>query len=300
MPPVDLNPRTVAGGLVALGALPLAYAFVEARNYRVRSYRLPVLPPGSRPISVLQVSDFHLRVSYRKMVRFLELLHGRPFDLVLATGDLLGEPGAVDECVRLLDGLSAPVRGFVFGSSDYYAPILKNYLDYFQGRRRHGSSRNPTENFRGALTERGWVDLNNANALIELHRLKIQLTGLDDPYLHRDDRTLLVRDPSAAFGMLVVHDPAPYAEAIAAGYGLVVAGHTHGGQVRMPLAGALVTNSTLPAALARGPSPVGPGWLFVTPGLGTGKYAPFRFLCPPEVSVLQLTPLDIAPGRPGP
>jgi predicted MPP superfamily phosphohydrolase len=88
----------------------------------------------------------------------------------------------------------------------------------------------------------------------------------------------------------VVHDPAPYQDAAQAGFDLVVAGHTHGGQIRFPLIGAVVTNSTVPRRLALGASWVGRTLLFVTPGLGTGKFAPYRFLCPPEASVLELVP----------
>lgn len=269
--------------------MPVAYGFAEARSYRSRSYELPVLAPGSDPVRILQVSDLHLRPNNRAMISFLESLAGDSYDVVLATGDLLGGAESTDEALRLLNALrAAEFRGFVFGSSDYWSPVLKNYLDYFLHRRRHGAKRNPTEDFRSGLTSAGWLDLNNTDRRIELGGRVVQLTGLDDPYLHREDRRLLVRDAQTEVGILVVHDPAPYDDAIDAGYDLVISGHTHGGQVRIPFKGAVVTNSTLPTELARGPSKIGNGWLFVSPGLGTGKFAPFRFLCPPEVSILNL------------
>ncbi|HVL50436.1 MAG TPA: metallophosphoesterase [Actinomycetota bacterium] len=277
-----------------LGLVPVAYGFFEAKRFRVQRYRLPVLPPGANPISVLQVSDFHLRLKNGRMIRFLESLGSEEYDLVLATGDLLGAQDAAGECLRLLNGLRArTARMFVFGSSDYFAPVLKNYLDYFLKRRRHGTSRNPTEEFRHGLKSHGWTDLNNHNLVLEVNATRTQVTGLDDPYLKRDKRQLLVRDPGAEVAMLVVHDPAPYADAFEAGYDLTFAGHTHGGQVRLPLVGAVVTNSTLPTKLAMGPSQIGRSWLFVTPGIGTGKYAPFRFLCPPEASVIELIARDV-------
>lgn len=269
--------------------MPVAYGFAEARSYRTRSYELPVLPPGSEPVRILQVSDLHFRPNNRAMTSFLESLAGDSYDVVLATGDLLGGAESADEVLRLLNALQAvEFRGFVFGSSDYWSPVLKNYLDYFLHRRRHGAKRNPTEHFRSGLTSAGWLDLNNTDRRIELGGRVVQLTGLDDPYLHREDRRLLVRDAQTAVGILIVHDPAPYDDAIDAGYDLVISGHTHGGQVRIPFKGAVVTNSTLPPDLARGPSKIGNGWLFVSPGLGTGKFAPFRFLCPPEASILNL------------
>lgn len=267
----------------------MVYGLVEAKRFRLNSYTLPVLPPGAKPISILQVSDFHLRTGNRRMIRFLESLASEEYDLVLATGDLLGGPDAVGECLRLLNGLRArTARLFVFGSSDYFAPVLKNYLDYFLNRRRHGTSRNPTGHFREALLAEGWLDMNNHNITLDLNATRTQVTGLDDPYLKRDKRKLLVRDPGAELAMLVVHDPSPYDDAFRAGYDVAIAGHTHGGQVRLPVLGAVVTNSTLPRHLAMGPSMVGGSWLFVTPGVGTGKYAPFRFLCPPEASVIDL------------
>jgi hypothetical protein len=69
-----------------------------------------------------------------------------------------------------------------------------------------------------------------------------------------------------------------------------VAGHTHGGQVRLPFIGALVTNCSMPTRLARGLARLGRTYLHVSPGLGTGKYAPFRLLCRPEATLLELSP----------
>jgi uncharacterized protein len=281
----------VLAGLAAAGLAPVAYGFVEAKRFRVGRYRVPVLPPGANPITILQVSDFHLQPQNKRMIRFLKSLSSEEYDLVFATGDLLGGLDAVDDTLAILNGLRArTARMVVFGSSDYFAPVLKNYFDYFRKRRRHGRVRNPTHEFRRSLLSAGWLDMNNANVVMEVNGTNVQFTGLDDPYLKWDNRDLLGRDPAAELAVLVVHDPSPYADAFKAGYDLAVAGHTHGGQVRFPFVGAVVTNSTLPTSLAKGLSRVDDSWLFVTPGVGTGKFAPFRFLCPPEASVLTLVP----------
>ncbi|MGH2704913.1 MAG: metallophosphoesterase [Actinomycetota bacterium] len=286
----------VLGGGALAGAACVGWGVIEARRYRVREHLVPILPAGADSLALLQVSDLHLRLSNRALAAFVESLGDQTYDVVLATGDLLGQPEAVGRCAEILNELQATsARFFVLGSSDYYAPNFKNYLDYFLGRRRHGTKRNPTDELRRRLTDHGWVDLTNRTVDLPLNGTRTQITGLDDPYLHRDDRSLLVRDPEARVALLVVHDPAPYLDAARAGFDLTVAGHTHGGQVRIPLVGAVVTNSTLPRRLARGLSRVEGSMLHVSPGLGTGKYAPFRFLCPPEASVLRLVP---RPGGP--
>ena len=261
--------------------------------HRLNHYQIPVLPEGLSPMRILQVSDLHFRNGSHRLARFIEGLADVSYDIVFATGDLLGEPEAMPRCVDLLNKLQATTgRYFVFGSSDYYAPKFKNYLDYFAGRRGHGTRRNRTDEFRSLLEENGWGDLTNRTLQAPLGSATIQLTGMDDPYLRRDDPSVLVRNPKADVAICVVHDPAPYRLAVRAGFDLIVSGHTHGGQVRMPFVGALVTNSTLPRQLARGLSRINGAWLFVTTGLGTGKYAPFRFMCPPEASVLELVRRD--------
>lgn len=269
----------------------IGYGFIEARLPRVRLHRLPVLPQGHPEIRILQVSDTHLRTTNRRLMRFLESLTNQQYDLVLATGDLLGEPASVSDCSRLLNAMRGRSgRFFVFGSSDYYAPGFKSYLDYFMKRRRHSARRNPTEKFRSSLIEEGWIDLSNQTKSVTIEGFSWQITGLDDPYLKRDDKNLLVRSPEAQFALCVVHDPAPHEIAAREGFDLIVSGHTHGGQVRFPLIGAVVTNSTTPTSRARWATKLNGSYLFVSPGLGTGKFAPFRFMCRPEASVLELVP----------
>jgi predicted MPP superfamily phosphohydrolase len=280
-----------AGISAAAAAACVGWGVVEAHRYWIRTHRLAVLPPDAKPLRILQVSDLHLRMSGTRLAAFLSGLGDETYDLVLATGDLLGEPAAVERCARLLGGLQGRLgRYYVLGSSDYYAPRFKSYLDYFTKRRRPPTKPNRTDDFVRMLKEQGYEDLTNRTIRVNLKGTPTQITGLDDPFLHRDDRSLLRRSPDAAFAMCVVHDPAPYQDAAQAGFDLVVAGHTHGGQIRFPLIGAVVTNSTVPRRLALGASWVGRTLLFVTPGLGTGKFAPYRFLCPPEASVLELVP----------
>src|SRR5206468_9695361 len=136
----------------------------------------------------------------------------------------------------------------------------------------------------------GWLVLSNARGRLG----EVELAGMDDPHVHREDLSVPVppSDGVEAPRIGVVHSP--YRRALDAfernGYQLVLAGHTHGGQVRLPGIGALVDNCDLPLDQARGLSRWGSSWLHVSAGLGTSKFAPFRFACRPEASLLTLVP----------
>ena len=81
---------------------------------------------------------------------------------------------------------------------------------------------------------------------VDLDGLPVELLGLDDAHIARHDLRVAPRASPERFGIAVMHSPDSAPEAAAFGYDLLVAGHTHGGQVRLPVVGALVTNCSLP------------------------------------------------------
>lgn len=277
-------------GLLAAALAVAAYAvLVERRWYRVVRYRLDILPRGG-PLLILHLSDLHMVRGDARKRRFLAALP--PADVTVITGDLLGDPESVEYVVESL----RPVRGriasyFVLGSNDLYAPRPRNYLAYLvphHRRRRRLGRRGRAGDLVRALEADGWTHLRNRRVTAALDGVRAEVVGLDDPHIHRGDLRVAPRADPEALGLAVVHSPDPAPELIALGYDLVVAGHTHGGQVRLPLVGALVTNSSIPRGMARGLVRVGPGFLHVSPGMGTSKYAPFRLLCRPEATLLEL------------
>lgn len=291
------NPVILALLLVlAGGAACVAYGvFVERRWYRRTTYELPILPGGtSRPLSVLHVSDLHFLRGDRRKARFMDSLAGT--DVTVVTGDLLAEPAAVETAVAAL----RPLRGrivsyFVLGSNDYYAPRPLNYAAYFVKRRRRRRAKlGRAPELIAQLEADGWIHLSNRKSHFADDGVRAEVVGLDDPHIERHDLRVAPRADPEAIGLAVVHSPDPAPELAALGYSLIVSGHTHGGQVRMPLIGALVTNSQIPRRLCMGMSRLGPAYLHISPGLGTSKFAPFRFLCRPEATLIRL----VAPGQP--
>ena len=283
-----------AGAVAAAGAACVGYGVLVERDwYRLRRQRVEALEPGQAPLTVLHLSDLHLTAADHRRMAFLERLAGEPVDLVVLTGDMLGEPEGLEPVLETL-GHFRPRLGAVavLGSNDYWAPRLLNPLSYFRGpssRRRRSSARNPWRELIEGLRARGWTVLSNDRGRIG----DVELAGMDDPHIRRDDPAVAVPpNGQVRLRLGVVHSP--YRRALDAfagnGYDLVLAGHTHGGQVRLPGVGALVTNCDLPREQVRGLSRWGSSWLHVSAGLGTSKYAPFRFACRPEASLLDVVP----------
>ncbi len=284
--------RRLTAATAAVGALCVAYGVVvERRWFRVQRYIVPVLPEGTDPLTVLHLSDLHLRRANRRQLRFLESLE--PADLTILTGDLVGEPQAVETVVEAL----RPLRGrlgsyYVLGSNDYFAPRVPRYYDYAIGGRSGGRPARPGRgrDLIRQLDADGWVHLRNARTRLDAGGTRFEIVGMDDPHVYRHDIRVAEREDPEAVGLAVVHSPDPAPELAALGYGLILAGHTHGGQVRFPFVGAVLTNSHMPNRLAAGLVRLPPALLHISPGMGTGKYAPFRFLCRPEATVLELVP----------
>jgi uncharacterized protein len=277
--------------LAVLGALCVAYGvLIEHHWYRIQRYQLPVLPSdASGPVRILHLSDLHFVRDDDRKARFLASLPEADFTIL--TGDLLGEPEAVERAVaavRPTMGRAASL--FVFGSNDLYVPKRVNPVRYFLPRRHRAATRGRPKDLSAALDADGWRVLLNERTELSLDGVRFEVVGFHDPHIYRADLRLAPRTTPSAVGLAVVHSPDPAPELAAMGYDLVVTGHTHGGQVRLPLIGALVTNSHLPRRICMGLSRLGPSFMHVSPGLGTSKFAPFRFLCRPEATYLDLVP----------
>ena len=265
--------------------------FVERRRYRLVRHRLDILPAtAAGPLTVLHLSDLHFVRRDAGKAAFLATLPAA--DVTVVTGDFLAEPEAVETTVAAVHAVRGRLASwFVLGSNDYFVPRPLNYLAYFRGKRKPRRA----ERGRGAdlvsqLRADGWDDLTNVRRDVDVNGLPIELLGLDDAHIAWHDLRVAPRRSPDRFGFAVMHSPDSAPETAALGYDLVVAGHTHGGQVCLPGVGALVTNCSLPARLVSGMIRVGDAVVSVSPGLGTSKFAPFRFFCRPEATLLELHP----------
>jgi uncharacterized protein len=287
----------------ASGAAVTAYATLyERTRWTLRRFEVPVLAPGSAPLTILQISDLHMTAGQRSKQEWVASLAALEPDLVIDTGDNLAGHDAVPATLRALDPLMDRPGAFVMASNDYFAPRPKNPLKYFRPnhKRVHGDPL-PWRDLRDGMVARGWLDLTNAAGELEVDGRRIVLAGVDDSHLRRDryDEVAGEADRSAEVRIGLAHSPEPRVldRFAADGYDLLLCGHTHGGQLRIPFYGALVTNCGIDRDRVRWlhrwaePTPDRPAgtWLHVSAGLGTSPYAPARFACPPEATLLTLT-----------
>lgn len=281
---------------VAAGALTLGYAsLVERNRFVLRRFDVPVLEPGSSPLRVLHLSDLHLTAGQRRKQRWVRRLDALDPDLVVNTGDTIAGPDAIEPTLVALGPLLDRPGVFVFGNNDFYAPRPKNPLRYFVPERRQVFGRPlPWRELGRALAAAGWIDATHARMTVKAGRHAVAVAGVDDPHLGRDryDRIAGQADAGADVRLGLTHAPEPrvVSRFAADGYDLVLAGHTHGGQLRVPFYGALVTNCGIDRARARWLHRWDDRtWLHVSAGLGTSPFAPVRFACPPEATLLTLT-----------
>lgn len=305
----DRPARSVLGriatgtSLVAgFGAACVAYASLyEVRAFTLRRVHVPVLPAGARPIRVLHISDLHMTPYQQAKQRWVSRLAGLEPDLVINTGDNLASYDAVPYVTTSLGRLLDVPGVFVWGSNDYFGPKFKNPLRYLKRQQhtpRPAGKMLPWDELQKAYQDAGWVELTDSRARLNIAGCEIEFRGTNDGHLELDqyDKVAGPADPAADVSFGVTHSP--YRRLLDAmtedGMDLIIAGHTHGGQVCVPGYGALVSNCDLDPAKAKGLSTYQSGgkrsFLHVSAGVGTSPYAPIRFACRPEATLLTLVP----------
>jgi predicted MPP superfamily phosphohydrolase len=262
-------------------ALLYRAALVEPR--RLGLSRLTVtadhLPPGAPPIRILHIGDIHLERLGIREARLLELADEAQPDLILLTGDYVNLSNNVDpqthhEVRRLLGQLHARYGVFaVLGTPPVDLPgVVPPLFDGLPARL-----------------------LRDEAVTVTLSRSRqITLLGLDCHHdIPRDTATLdrvLAGAPGGGPRVLLYHSPELMPAAVERGIDLYLCGHTHGGQVRLPFIGPLLTASQLGRRYVMGHYHEGRTHLYVTRGVGfEGLGAPrVRLFCPPEVTVVEV------------
>jgi predicted MPP superfamily phosphohydrolase len=233
-----------------------------------RVVEVPGLGSAFDGYRIVHLTDLHFHRTlsaawYRHVVA--QAVKLRP-DLLLYGGDFLSKIAWVDRIPEFLQGLEAPDGVlYVRGNHDFWKSP--------QRIRRHAR-------------RAGMRLLSNRGAVIRRGRDTLAIVGIESPYipLTATDRALLRRLPGPKVGL--VHDPVAFGEALSAGCTVALAGHTHGGQVRLPLFGTTISGSACRRGLAHGVGRLG-RMLTITSN-GQGAFFPVRFGAPPEIILVEL------------
>ena len=244
---------------------------------RVHLTRHDIAVPGLAPqldgLRLLHLSDLHLHGGSELAEQVPALVAGVPHDLAVYTGDYIETDDNLPRLAALLARMPRAAAYAVLGNHDY---------------RTYGrpGGRNNVRRLREVLSAAGVHVL--ANTAQVVYGGQLAIAGVDDPATGRDDpERTLAGVPATACCLLLAHSPDVALHLGARRPGLILAGHTHGGQVRLPLVGPLVTRSRLPRRLAMGLHRYRDVPLFVSRGIGYSGLN-LRLHCPAEVALLTL------------
>ena len=233
-------------------------------------------PAGSRSLRVAFLSDFHTGSHSRDIARLRTIVARasdlRP-DLVLYGGDYVN--------MQLFGGgrvpprIVAPILAELRGAVGRFA-ILGNH-DYSYG----------AKEVLGAFRESGIEVLTNERRAISFEGQTIQVVGIPNARVMPSASHNVLASPGATPTIVLAHDPIWFTHVPQGPY-LTLAGHTHGGQIRLPRVGALVTASRAPKTWAYGLVYEDGRLLYVTSGIGTSG-VPVRIGAPPEIALLEIS-----------
>jgi predicted MPP superfamily phosphohydrolase len=262
------------GGLGAIGGGG-AYSFLESRWLRLTTsrIRLPRLPTAFSGLKVAFLSDIHhsYTVPISLVRRAVELVRSQRPDVVLLGGDYVARSRKhIAPCLEALGTLTAPLGVYaVLGNHDHWAD---------------------PELTRTCLKRHGIADLTNRGVWLRRDADRLRLGGVGDLWEDMQDLEAALGDLGEEEGALLLSHNPDYAEELDSDrVDVIFSGHTHGGQVVLPLVGAPFLPSRYgmkyAGGLIQGPRCV----VYVTRGVGTVG-PPVRFGCRPEVSLLELAP----------
>jgi uncharacterized protein len=264
----------IAITMIVLFVLIVAlFFYLETKKVELTFYTVPIadLPKELENFRIAHLSDIHYcpQMSDQFLKKMVILVNEQHPDIVLITGDLASyHTQWVNQCPDFLKDLISR-----FGT---YA-VMGNH-DYCYGRR----------TLPRRLKETNITVLRNEALLVGPRESPINLIGTDDPATFRDEpETVFEGLMREGVRIFMTHSPDGIREAIREKVPLILTGHTHGGQVRLPFFGAVYLPTLEEREFDAGWFRQSQSWIFVNRGLGMGG-VPIRFLCPREIAIITL------------
>lgn len=246
------------------------------RQLRVREIDVALSgqSPSHPAVRIAHISDFHFRKWNPLLDEARDVLAKGGFDFVAATGDFGTEPTEWEHTASMIERFFGPIVEHtpvfaVLGNHDHAA--LPDHVDL------------PIRFLR------------NESTVWERDEHALEIVGLDQTEeIPRGLPENLLSPVKTRSTVLLAHFPSTIYQLPGQRVDLQLSGHTHGGQIRFPFVGCIWSNDRIPARMARGLHRVNDCWLHVNPGIGVSPPIPWRFNCPPEITVLRLSTTQTA------
>jgi Predicted phosphohydrolases len=242
----------------------------------------PSLPTALEGITICQLSDLHLESLRISPEHINQIVMTKQPDLLVITGDIISTRTDLDKLKTYLGGLESTYGNFVImGNNDYSHfshTLFKHYLEQLQGL--------------------GWRPLINKSFLLQ--KLNLWIIGVDDPATAHDDvdlayQNVISTEKPAPFRLVLAHSTDCLDDVASYGADLLLTGHTHGGQIRIPGLQPLITNTYLgDHGVYEGYHVINGVPLYISRGLGE-SIIPLRFNVPPEITFFTLHKGDTSP-----
>lgn len=236
------------------------------------NFYVPGLPRAFAGFTIMHLSDLHIDITPGLAEAIVERLRLLEYDLCVVTGDYKWRTSgssdpALAELQKIVPHLQTPAYA-VLGNHDF--------LEFVP----------PVE-------EMGLPFLLNETVVLERGGERIYLSGVDDPHFYETDNLQKTGDkiPREAVSILLAHSPEIYRQAAAAGYDIVLSGHTHAGQICLPGRIPILNNANCPREMVYGPWEFHKTQGYTSSGTGSSG-VPVRFFCPPEITLHRLFPVD--------
>lgn len=265
---------------------------IEPNWYRLRRISVPSSGKIQAPITILHLSDLHLHGKpnfFTKM--FLQQISVLNPDLIVFTGDIIDNDGGIEPALKFVSGLRARYGIFMVpGNHEYYDYRFSDHIEYHLGKSHTSKHKNDTTRFLDGLRSLGVHILINQNIKVNVRGSDILIMGVNDPLTQEVDlKSTLNGISGKTFNLFLTHHLDILPELEGKGINLALAGHTHGGQIRLPVVGPILTGTKLPRHFAAGLNQYADFKLFVTHGLGAGRLSFPRMNCRPEAVWVEVT-----------
>ncbi|MBI4372156.1 MAG: metallophosphoesterase [Candidatus Omnitrophica bacterium] len=277
---------------VAFFALVFWTFLIEPNWFRLRRRTITGQKKVRKPITILHLSDIHFLKNEGSKRAFFQRLSMLNPDLIFLTGDIIDCDEGIDTAARVMSGLRARYGAFlVLGNHDYYDYHMADNFRYHLGFGKTAMQRNNVGRFISEMKRVGVCVLINESKKLDIHGTPVLICGTDDPVTQKIDfeRSLRGLSPES-LNILLIHHLDGILKLSHHGVDLVFAGHTHGGQIRLPILGPLFCETKLPREYVEGLHPYKNMTVFVSRGLGAGRTIFPRLGCRPEAVFFEVLP----------